>query len=157
MISEIEELCLLSFDPSNGTNLNHGILCCIQEMIDLLKFERNDFFTENLETLKESVIKMSDEIKTESFVLKVQLFRICKSVEIEPSSLAETDVAKSFHPGWFEWNLEASRIKSDVVDLDDEDDNLEIQTREEGFKMIQKLTDKNSSLTPYKALYFMNR
>jgi hypothetical protein len=156
MISEIENLCRQCSSLSNGTNLNHGILSCIQEMIDLIKFERKDHFQENLETLKESVLKMAEELKTESYVLKVQVIRICQSVEIEQfgSGETETDFGECFHPGWFEWNLAKSRVQSDEVDLED---NLEIQTREKGFKMIQKLTDKNGSLTPYQAVYSMNR
>ena len=99
---------------------------------------------------------MAEELKTESFVLKVQVIRICKSIEIEElgSGETETDFGECFHPGWFEWNLAKSPVQSDEVDLED---NLEIQTREKGFKMIQKLTDKNGSLTPYQAVYSMNR
>ena len=58
------------------------------------------------------------------------------------------------HPGLFEWNLANNQLQ---IDLENEDEDFGIKSREEGFKVIAKLTDRQSSMDPYRAVYLINR
>lgn len=87
MVSEIDRLCRLCIEPTSPTNLNHGILCCVQECLNLLLNERKDDFEANSEALKASVKIVSSGLHTNCYIVKLQIFLLCQSVELENINL----------------------------------------------------------------------
>ncbi len=231
MVSEIDRLCRLCIEPTSPTNLNHGILCCVQECLNLLLNERKDDFEANSEALKASVKIVSSGLHTNCYIVKLQIFLLCQSVELdninlEPETInntrwhfyleliflfsdhfhfisEEADIQRkniisilnssfplnglsvwtfllwnrywikrvrckshschelstfifnrNHHPGLFEWNLANNQLQ---IDLDNEDEDFRTKSREEGFKLIAKLTDRKSRMDPYRAVYLINR
>ena len=91
MVSEIDRLCRLCVEPTNPTNLNHGILCCVQECLNLMRNDRKDDFKANSEALKESVKIVSSGLQTNCYILKLQIFHLCKTVELEQTTNLESE------------------------------------------------------------------
>ena len=55
-----------------------------------------------------------------------------------------------------EWSLSQNQFQIDLETLY-EDEDFVIASREEGFRMVKKLTDKSSNIGPYKSIYLTNR
>ncbi len=95
MISEINRLCRLCIDPTNSTNLIHGILCCVQECLNLLRSERRDDFEANSETLKKSVQIVSSGLQTNCYILKLQIFHLCQTVALDQVNLESETISNT--------------------------------------------------------------
>jgi hypothetical protein len=159
LVSEIILLSRQCCEAHNSTNLTHGLLCCIQAGINLLIYERKDEFESSKNVLNENVIQMCDHFKsTECCIIKIQLFQLCKILQLEQGCLvsAGADTSRSFHPGMAEWSLSQNQIQIDLEKLHEDEDFI-VASREEALKMVKKLTETSRNIGPYKSIYLTNR
>jgi len=159
MLAELNNLALEIRDANTSTNLKHGILICIQEIILLLKNERKDIFESNSQMLEQMFQNLLPQLKTGSYVLKIQIREIGKLIGAETIVSENTPLSggdENFHPGYFEWHLLDRPLQLDLDQLEDDED-FEMKSRADGFRLINQLSDSNTSLAPYKVVYLMNR
>ena len=157
MVSEVTKLCLYIVDPASTTNVKHGLLSCLLEILLLFKNERSEDFNSKKAILKKAIEEIGLRLNAaDCFVLRIQLHEISKVVGADMAVQDENAIYAKHHPGLFEWRMLHSKFQLDFETLEDDDDFV-IKSREDGLKIIRLLTHSDNSLPPTRAVYLLNR
>ena len=158
MLTELESLMTDCINSKRSTNQVNGYLTCIQEIILLMKSERRTLFDSNVDKVKSIAKNIVGNLNLECYILKIQVCEICKLIGTDDQLMEGKSIlcAQNYHPGFSEWLLMQTRLEIDVDDLED-DVHFVLQSRQEGFKMIQYLVNPDSALPPCRAIYLLKR